>query len=860
MREPGTPLGRRTFLRLAAAATAPVALSGTLSGPAFAADPLPIVEDGVATAVVVAPMGDIRKEIDAALSTLTTMYNKVTQAILPIVDETSIPAGTKTVLYVGLIGSGSGPGIPALLTGLDGDGFVMEPYNNTITIIGPTPTGTQNGVLEFLERYLNVRWLMPTMGGIDGVDAPLNKNIAIPAIRVREEPSYLMRFLSPYPAELGATDARKIWAAANRLHFRYNIVTAMWSLFPPDPLDPADKSGSRDNYWSDHPEFYPLINGVHTKPTTKTGWQPRFTVPALVTEAVNNIVKKLDYYKWTSYSLVVNDVGGFSPDEIDTTKVNSQGFYDMSDVYYTWVNAVAAGVEALRPGKRCIVLAYREVYTPPSFPVHPNVIVFTCHERTAWLDSIGAAADQANLQAWKDTGATVGIYDYSYASPYGIPRVFFQTIKGAYKWAHDLGIRHHYSETGLHWGEGPKMWVYAKLLWNINADTDALLVEWCERAVGSAAAPYLAAYFRTWGRIWTTKVVHHGWHIANRDDVYYQFYTSDYLEPIDDNDLTLARTYIETAVEKAGSGQQKNRAELLHKAFTYYDATIASYPRQVPSPVDSAAALALLNSATAGVDQALANVAMRSTTLDEFATNPLLDFPLDPRNYAGNKWSGWNYYPLWTLADYIRVNEPTVGPVRTRAQEIATLSASANARRYASLLLSAVNNPPIHLGTNTSFENATLSPWTTLSTTPPREPMATSTLVARTGSKSLRVPGGYRAGSVTQSVLPPAGATAPYPFRFSIWYRVAPGTSATGGVYPSIITFQPNGSGGEIQTERRGPMRAASAASSSWTQVTFTEQIPANTTRIRCSLNFVLLGKQTTLFVDDAEFTLIDEP
>ncbi|MBW1673128.1 MAG: DUF4838 domain-containing protein, partial [Deltaproteobacteria bacterium] len=178
---------------------------------------------------------------------------------------------------------------------LDGDGFVIAfPNNRNIVIAGPTDWGAEFGVYEFLERYVGVRWLFP---GPAGEHVTKNSTLDIPVKEVRQEPAFFSRQLSGLRGK-----EQKSWARRNRMHGRVRFHHNLLRLFPPE------------KYTKIYPKFFPIIRGRrYLPPTNRThGWQPCFSAPGIVEEAIKNICNYFsEHPKETSYSLGVNDSSGY---------------------------------------------------------------------------------------------------------------------------------------------------------------------------------------------------------------------------------------------------------------------------------------------------------------------------------------------------------------------------------------------------------------------------------------------------------------------------------------------------------------------------------------------------------------------
>src|SRR5699024_3759172 len=114
----------------------------------------------------------------------------------------------------------------------------------------------------------------------------------------------------------------------------------LWRIFLPRAGHPSEDWGTT------HPEFYPVRNGEVYVPTGQTRWQPQFTEPGTVQVTVDFILAYFEENPTaTSFSLAVNDGGGFAEAEPDHPanphRTNSFGYPDLSDIYYAWVNQVA---------------------------------------------------------------------------------------------------------------------------------------------------------------------------------------------------------------------------------------------------------------------------------------------------------------------------------------------------------------------------------------------------------------------------------------------------------------------------------------------------------------------------------------
>jgi len=643
---------------------------------------LEIVEGGIASATVIVDAGASGQVKDAA-NLLVACIEEATNAKLPIV--ASVPESGNVVCI------GNGPWSAALkqeLTGLDEDGFCIAfPDARTMVIAGPTDWGTEFGVCEALERYAGVRWLMP---GPNGTDIPEQKTIDVPPEPVRQEPAFFSRLMSGL-----SNDTQQTWARRNRMHGRVNFHHNLLNLFP------------SETYTKTHPEFFPIRNGKRFLPDSNhaEGWQPCFTAPGIVEEAVANINAYFDAHPdATSYSLGMNDSSGFCDcDQCRarlTGEKNSLGMVDHSDLFYDWANHVIEGVLAKHPDKWFGCLAYSDVADPPkNVAVHPRLIPYMTYDRMKWVDAKLRAAGEALTQSWHAKSPVFGWYDYIYGTPYVLPRVWFHHMAEYYRYGHANGVRALYAEAYPNWGEGPKLYVAFKLQWDPNRDVTALLNEWCVRCVGAAAAPGLAQYYAHWEKFWTERATKSAW--FTEAGQYLDFASPEYLRDVSPDEIKESRTLLETVLEKAVMDRQKARAKILLDAFGYYEATACAF-----KAAEAGSAVAESEPQAFGlldhVDEAARCAEKRRyLALEEFPKDPVLMHPI-PMTLSGaltgDAWAGGG---LWSVYDLAAREE---GPVRGRIRLLAETAQSPNVKSQAAMMLALVEGRLQPITQNSSFE------------------------------------------------------------------------------------------------------------------------------------------------------------
>ena len=460
-------------------------LSLLASGRAAAAESIDIVRDGRPAAVIVVDKQAPEMTKQAA-ALLQRVIEQSSGARLEI--AAAAPAG-RTVIRLT-----SEPGERKL----DKDAFVFAfPTANRIEIIGGSPYGALFAVQDFLERYLGVRWLMP---GEIGEHIPKHKTISIPRHEVKEESAFFSRQLSGRSFRYKSIST---FLLRQRMHGRMSFHHNRLRLFP------ASK------YVKTHPDFYPVLNGKRYLPTSDRDyrWQPNLRAKGIVEEAVKNICEYFAKHPDAdSYSLGMNDSHAWDDSVMKApdARRNSLGRIDLSDYFFAWANRVAEGVLARYPDKWFGCLAYNELVDPPKkVRVHPRILPYVCFDRMYWADPALRRVDMNRTRSWMKRAQRLAWYDYIYGDEFYLAPRFYPHLMAEYvRFAHENGVVAYYAEAYPmpKWIEGPKLYVFLRLLWNPYLDVDATLDEWYRVAVGDRAAPFLAKYYAFWEEFWTQRV------------------------------------------------------------------------------------------------------------------------------------------------------------------------------------------------------------------------------------------------------------------------------------------------------------------------------------------------------------------
>ncbi len=419
-----------------------------------------------------------RKQVAIAAATLSQILLEMTGRRPPRLrnankadksDKTAAAEAPRVELLAGDVATAAFPE----LKGHDGHGFVIAAAATDgpakLRIAAITGAGVRFGVNFLLMNYLGVRIVLP--GPLGRVIARRQQVLLPSGLYVHNRgPDFELRLWNAVggfdPVDwLGDTG----WTQRYRFHHNVGRI-----------YDPA-------RFGRKHPAYYPVRGGRPAIPAAGAlgGWQPTFSRPDAVRRAIDYADERFAGRPHErSLSLSVNDGGGYSEVDIRRGRRLADGTVSVSDPYYRYTNAVAAGIQRRWPGRSVAALAYARVREPPSFKLHDKVIPFLVHEPLR------------ELPKWRGKYKRFGVYQWLFGRDWLLPNHFPHALQALLKTVRDRGGRLFMGESYPAWAnDGPKMWVLCNLLWNADADVDALLADYYRHTYGPQAAPAVARYF-----------------------------------------------------------------------------------------------------------------------------------------------------------------------------------------------------------------------------------------------------------------------------------------------------------------------------------------------------------------------------
>jgi hypothetical protein len=534
-----------------------------------------LVKAGVARARLVIP-----GNASAPAALMAEGIRKSTGAQLAIAQEGQAAETAEVEIHVGATKYARGLGLST--EGLHEHGFVFAfPDARHVVLLSPSALGLEFAATEFLERYVGVRWLFP---GALGEHVPRQESLAIPAVAVREQPAYYSRVLSGIGRDGTKEQAReqRDWARRLRMSGEMQFHHNLFQLIPPKV------------YGETHPEFFPVQNGKRRVIHARLGWQPCFSAPGLAEEAAQRIS---DYFakpprNKTSYSLGVNDGAGYCECEAcraQHTRLEGANQPVRHEEYFVWCNRVIHLVRQQHAEKHFGFLAYSSTSHPPlQTKLDDHLVPYLTYDRMKWAAPDLAKQDQQLTRDWAQAAPALGCYDYVFGKQYPVPRVYFHEMGRYLRFGHENHMRFYYAEAypGANWHEGPKLYVLLKLLWNPQADVDALLDDWYRAAAGEKAAPHLRDYFGLWEKFWTQTVPSTPWFDVGAMFLHYT--DSSYLKAFDMNHLAQADELLRRAHAAAPEGPQRQRVEFMQAGFREWSLAVRTYGDFQPLPLAGA--------------------------------------------------------------------------------------------------------------------------------------------------------------------------------------------------------------------------------------------------------------------------------
>lgn len=467
-----------------------IALVILLSGMtvSLCADEFVVVENSSAKAGI--RLGDNTKGALFAAKELQKYVKAISGAELKILETNEVSAFT-----ILISNERTGLKRDEIALKVDSSGSVLELY-------GEGRRGAINAVYELLERW-GVRFF--------GVDSrsdkiPSKTTLSVPSnLSYSYAPPFEQRFPGSIPLDRNVGPA---WAVKLRISREYKKIGGKRDAQLGSGHSLGNKSYiNSKTYYDAHPEWYALIGGKRVK-----GAQLCLSNLEMRKQLLAEVSAKLKSRKDAG----AFELGGIT--YVSLSYLDNNRFckcQECNDLLAKWggsrvgplldlCNYVAAGIENDYPLARILTLAYWDWVEPPKkvpCELHRNVYVTICQNGNKALPVRVQETPMRRLTQW--SGIAPGrlvIWDWdacfrNYITPYPIYHLYADDFK-TYR---DLGVKrvNTQMEHGAVFADFVELrtYLYAKLLWNPDLDTDEMAKEWIDHCCGNGAVE-INAYYR----------------------------------------------------------------------------------------------------------------------------------------------------------------------------------------------------------------------------------------------------------------------------------------------------------------------------------------------------------------------------
>ncbi len=443
------------------------------------------------------------------------------QAFVLRMSGASLPVQTALVAdgeYEILLGRGSHlsrHGIDLDWDSLGEEGYVIRTGEHFLLLAGAAPRGTLYAVYDFLYR-LGCRFFASdclVVPRLEKLAFPETDTIETPAFESRE--AYWRDAFDGHFAVFNRMNSNKADISVRRggrMKF-FNFHHSFEDLVPPN------------KYFDAHPEYFSLVDGKRLK----TRSQLCLTNPDvidLVTEGVKKWIRENPDCR--VFSVAQNDWGNWCTCPACAKVDEEEGSH--SGTIIRFVNEVADRVGKEYPDVLIHTFAYQYTRKAPRLVrPRPNVIVRLCSIECCFVHpldgtlrepltspapegrhpqcaALGETAFLDDLKAWSKITPRLYVWDYvTQFRNYLIPMPNFDSLDRNLRLFRDIGVKGVLEQGNFSHGGGGHLaeleaYLQARLMWDPDQDTEALMNDFLRGYYGPAAAPLVREYIELWQR------------------------------------------------------------------------------------------------------------------------------------------------------------------------------------------------------------------------------------------------------------------------------------------------------------------------------------------------------------------------
>ena len=373
--------------------------------------------------------------------------------------------------------------------------IAVHTLDGNLYLAGNTPRAALYAVYTFLQDQLDIRWLRP---GPEGEYMPQLKSYTLPELSVNKKPSFRYRGLHLCYRHIDPEF--ETWMARNFINIMrsdagqrkthqqrkmkgYHIMISNHnahlpaSLFKTDPECFAELNGKRHNRQI-----------CMTNPKTKK----------LVAEQMK---------KWVRNNPELEILSVFPADNMDYCMCKGCTAQDRSTTWFNFFRKICLDVREEFPKLKFSTIAYQGYLKAPKTDLSFAEIIEYCNHNRCYTHQLDSACplnqrDLKDFAEWSTLKVPMGIYGYEFdifAAENTVSIPFYNVIREGIRKFHSLGVQSVITEYWLGFpAKNPQerrlsvqnalgIWLYTRLLWNVNDDMDKLIAEWNSKMYGGAA-------------------------------------------------------------------------------------------------------------------------------------------------------------------------------------------------------------------------------------------------------------------------------------------------------------------------------------------------------------------------------------
>lgn len=381
--------------------------------------------------------------------------------------------------------------------GSEGFWIIARENSNSVYVLAKHPLGVQHGVTTLLHE-LGCRWFFP--GDVWEV-IPQQKDLRVASRASASTPDFptQRRIWYGFGAYGPCREDWEAWVRHNRMDGPLSVAIGhTWNGLNPD----------KD--FEKHPEWFALVDGK------RQATKPCYSHPEVVRGAIETALDRaargdkmismtppdgLGYCecaqckKAAGVEEVFKQHSSLFGRRKDGTLVNVT-----SETVFALANRVAKALEEKHPDVLVGCYAYSAYSHPPSFKLHANVYLqtTTAYRRTPLtlqeqLAQFGEKTDQLGIREYY----SVYQWDWDFPDPGKMTPGQLQTDL---QFFHRSGVTAVNAEASNNWAaRGLGYYVAAQLMWDVKADTKAIVADFYDSAFGPAAKKMERYYVRWYG-------------------------------------------------------------------------------------------------------------------------------------------------------------------------------------------------------------------------------------------------------------------------------------------------------------------------------------------------------------------------